>query len=125
MSPPMSTVLQIRSQTGKSGDGRATLAAIDPATRGGKAAAFVAVGVVAALACIWIPIVHLITTWLFPVVGAVLAWKTWTTEATFAEAAAACPECGAALTLKDRGAKFPMREGCAGCSTQLEITQGV
>ena len=123
MSDPVSTALQIRSQTGKSSDGQATLASIDPATRGGKAAAFVAAGVVGALACIWIPIVHLITTWLFPLLGAVMAWKIWTTEATFAEVAAACPECGAALPLKDKGAKFPLREGCASCSTQLEITQ--
>jgi len=119
----MSTALQIRSQTGKAGDGVATLATIDPATRGGKAAAFVGVGVALALACIWIPIVHLITTWLFPLLGGVMAWKTWTTEATFAEVTAACPECGVALALKDKGAKFPLREGCSSCSTQLEITQ--
>ena len=119
----MSTPLQIRSQTGKSVDGEASLTSIDPATRGGKAAAFLLAGLAAAAACIWIPIVHLITTWLFPLLGAVMAWRTWTTEATFASAEAACPECGAALPLSGRGAKFPLREGCGSCSTQLEIAR--
>lgn len=114
--------LQIRSQTGKSADGAATLSSVDPATRGGKAAACVVAGIVGAAACIWIPIVHLITTWLFPLIGAAMAWKIWTTQATFASATASCPECGAALSLADKGANFPLREGCSSCSTQLEIT---
>jgi len=114
--------LQVRSQTGKAADGQATLSVVDPATRGGKAAAFAVAGIVGAAACIWIPIVHLITTWLFPLIGAVMAWKTWSTQAVFASATASCPECSHSLALVDKGANFPLRESCTSCSTQLEIT---
>lgn len=115
--------LSLTSQTGRSGAGSATFSTVDPGSRAGKAAAFLIGGVALAGVCIMIPIVHLITTWLFPVLGAAMAWKTWTTELTLDTVDAACPECGAALGWRDMGARFPLRESCPSCDTQLQITR--
>ena len=122
----MSTAtLQIRSQTGKSGRGSARLDGLADSARGGKAAAFLIGGLVAAALCIWIPLVHLLTTWLFPLLGAAMAWKTWNTKAVFAAIEARCPECDAPLAWTGRGAAFPIREACASCETQLEVTEAI
>jgi hypothetical protein len=118
-----SATLQIRSQTGKSGRGAAELEGLADSARAGKAAAFAVAGLAGAAMCIWIPMVHLLTTWLLPLIGGAMAWKTWNTKAVFSSIEASCPECGAALAWTGRGASFPLRDACAGCESQLEVTE--
>jgi hypothetical protein len=91
--------ITLRSEQGATRPATATLTRYERGERMGRAAGFAALGLLGAGIFVFVPAVHLITTWLLPLAGLIAARSAWRTEAKLTDARGECPACGAKITL--------------------------
>lgn len=106
-------------------DGAASLPASAEIARHGTtrraltAAALVVAGLAGGAACIIVPVVHLVSTWGFPLLGIFLAYKTWQTPEKLVQLEGKCPACGEAVELFGGG--LSDERTCPNCKATLRI----
>ena len=115
--------LKFRSQEGKETPARGELTLYGKTRRATFATLFGVFGVLLGLPT-FVPGPHMCVTWVFPLLGAFLAWRTWTLEAELSNLEGTCPACD------DPGLKLPggqlTRAGtvpqiCLKCQARFEV----
>lgn len=114
----------MQTDTGQYTEGKGRLLVHDPGKRTTKAAAFAIGGVVIGACAVFIPVVHFFATWLVPLIGFVMAWKTWKTEAELLDIDGQCPSCEDSVVIPG-GAweNGRLDEQCPVCMRPLQITE--
>ena len=115
---PEQTVI-LNAADGTSGRAVAHLERYSSTARVGKAIFFVLAGILGAAACIIVPVLHLITTWAFPLAGIVLCVKTLRTRERLVSIAGPCPSCGAPVELP--GGAMTDSRTCPSCQAVLKV----
>ncbi|HJN78391.1 MAG TPA: hypothetical protein QGF58_31060 [Myxococcota bacterium] len=114
----------IETDTGQYTEGEGRYVEHADGTRTAKAAAFAIGGLVLGACAIFIPIVHFFATWLFPLIGFVMAWRTFQTEAEILDINALCPSCEREVVIPG-GAVTERRleDQCPECMRPLRIKE--
>ena len=114
----------IETDTGQYTEGEGRLLEHDSGKRTTKAAAFALGGMLIGAGCVFIPVVHFFATWLVPLIGFVMAWRTWKTEAELLDIQAQCPSCERRVVIPG-GALEEGRLGdqCPECMRPLSIKE--
>ena len=94
---------------------------ISDAARVGRAVAFLLLGLVGAVACLLIPVLHLITTWALPLAGAVAAAHALRTRVRVGAVRGECPSCGQEVDLEVASTTEAVQALCPGCRTLIEV----
>ncbi|MCP4804326.1 MAG: hypothetical protein GY913_22815 [Proteobacteria bacterium] len=118
----MSVPVLVRTDTGKSKPGTATLIEHDVSKRGPKAAALAIGGLVAGACSAFIPVVHFVATWALPLLGFFLAWRVWSTASELVRIGTTCPGCDKTVELP--GGQYGggrMEEQCPDCMRPLTV----
>lgn len=115
-----SVEITLRSEQGATRPATATLTRYERGERLARAAAFGGLGLLGAGLFIFVPAVHLITTWLLPLAGLIAARSAWRTEAKLTDAHGECPACAAKITLSGgQLTEAPLWDACPECSRPL------
>ena len=70
-----------------------------------------------------VPVVHLISTWLLPLVAVLGAFSALRTPSRVSHVTGRCPVCQGKLLLAGGRAEFPVRDSCEHCGRPLTIHQ--
>ncbi len=111
----------LRIDTGATAPAAGTLRVYDPGKQSLKAAGFALGGLALAGVLIFVPLLHLITTWLVPLLGFFLAWTTWRTDRTLTAIEGPCPGCKAPIRLDGGRVEDPMWDQCPACKRPVQI----
>lgn len=100
---------------------------VRPTAAGNAIRAIVCVvgGLLGAAIFILIPIVHLVTTWLLPLLGVMLALRALRRKAAVYDAEGACPSCKEAIRLPGGELDDPSWQMCLRCGQRIQVRLGV
>lgn len=102
-------------------DGTAEVIRRSTAERAGRAGGIALAGVALGAVSIAIPVVHLISTWLIPLIGFVLAYFVYRTAVVVPEVRCTCPDCGAETVMAGGAWEDPMWVRCTSCTLPLSV----
>ncbi len=111
----------LRIDTGAITQATGTLTVYEPGPRTAKAIGLALGGFIAAGICLFVPLLHLITTWLLPILGLWAAWNGWRTQESYTSVEGACPACAAAISLDGGRVADPMWDQCPACKRPVQI----
>jgi len=114
-------VLTLRAENGETAPADATIQRYPEAARIAKAVAFIAGGFLLGFACIFVPVLHLITTWALPLAGIVLGRRTLKIDRAFGPIKGLCPLCERPIELRGGPIKPSNWRVCPECKKDLEI----
>ena len=117
----MSETVTLTGAEGARNDATAEVVRYSPVNRVVKASLFVLGGLLAATACIVIPIVHLFTTWGFPLLGILMAVRTMRREIVVTQVEGDCPTCGQKIGLPGGALNEPAWQVCPTCQAKLNV----
>ncbi|MCB9761837.1 MAG: hypothetical protein H6739_18550 [Alphaproteobacteria bacterium] len=118
----MATVdVTLRADTGGTTTTRAELTRPEDGARIGKSVGLMLGGVLLAIPFLFVPGVHLFTTWALPLAGAIAAYSTFRTRAKLGRVEGTCPACQAAITLEGGRVTEKMYDDCPQCSRPLQL----
>src|SRR5688572_6619855 len=116
--------IALRARDGSIAAGQARVKHWSRSVRYGRAAAIATVGVVMGALTIVVPVLHLVSTWLIPCVGLVLALFVLRMRSQVEEIEGSCPKCQATV----RGGPFgavshdePLWVRCPACTVPMEV----
>ncbi len=112
----MQTRVQLRNEGGATQEASGTWAVYDAKARGTKAVVFGVGGFLAAAPLVLVPVLHLVTTWLLPLLGLVAAVSAWRTDARLTRVKGTCPSCSEPITLDGGRYTDAMHDSCPACS---------
>jgi ribosomal protein S27AE len=112
----MERPVQLRNEAGATQPATGQWAEHAASERGLKAAVFGVGGFLAAAPLILIPVLHLITTWLLPLLGIVAAVGAWRTSARLTRVRGDCPSCSESIQLDGGRFTAAMHDSCPACS---------
>lgn len=111
----------LRIDTGAKTDAAGTLTEYEAGPRTAKAAGFAIAGLALAAVFIFVPGLHLITTWLLPLLGFWFAWSALNTDRTLTAIEGECPGCNTHITLDGGRIVPPMWDQCPNCRRPVQI----
>ena len=82
---------------------------------------WLAIGFGGAVVLMVVPVVHLISTWLLPLVAVLGAFNALRTPRRVSHVTGRCPVCQGKLLLAGGRADFPVRDSCEHCGRPLTI----
>lgn len=113
----------LHTETGAKGKAQGRLTEYPQGLRIFAALLWLGLGFGGALALIVVPVVHLISTWLLPLVAILAAVNAIRTHARVSHVTGNCPACKGKLLLGGGRAVFPVRDSCEHCGRPLLIHQ--
>lgn len=116
--------ITLRARDGACSDGQAQLTRWPLGVRAGRASAIAASGVLAGAASVIIPAVHLVSTWLIPLLSFGIAAYVLQVRARVDRIEGVCPKCGETLSAGPFGAATddePLWVRCPSCTLPLEV----
>lgn len=78
-------------------------------------------GIIGGTACIIVPVLHLITTWGLPLLGIVMAVRTWRREIVIYQPQGICPNCDEKFELHGGATNETGWQVCPHCNAQLRL----
>ena len=120
----MSQAFVLRAETGETTPAEGTLVRPSDSSRIGREVAFALAGFLGAAVCVFIPGVHLFTTWGLPLAGLLTARHVLNTRARIDGLGGQCPACKATIQLEGGRFREPMFEPCPSCPRNLQIQVG-
>ncbi|HWB20516.1 MAG TPA: hypothetical protein VG711_09470 [Phycisphaerales bacterium] len=78
-------------------------------------------GLIGGFMCIFIPLVHLVTTWLLPIGGIFLGYKTMLKKVQLYTPSGPCPNCGHAMQLGGGSIDDRAWQVCPACKAPIVI----
>jgi len=114
-------VITLRGEDGETAPADATISRYPEAARIGKAVGFFVGGFLLGGACIFVPVLHLITTWAMPLAGIVLGMRTLKIDRTFGPITGTCPLCEKPIELRGGPIKASNWRVCPRCRKDIEI----
>lgn len=102
-------------------DASAEVVRADEGRRIAKAGAIFAAGLVAGLASIVVPVVHLVSTWALPLLGAAGAYFVYNQRVVIGRVRGTCPLCEAPLDAEGGALEDPMWIRCQACQGPLRL----
>lgn len=117
----VSTALQLRSESGAIAQASGEWRRYDVSERALRAGGLAVGGVLAATVCLFVPVLHLLTTWLLPLLGAVAAWNAWRTRERIRAISGTCPACTASVHLDGGRYQSGLRDACPACRRILFV----
>ena len=114
-------MLTLRAESGETAPADATIERYPEAARIGKAIAFIVGGFLLGFACIFVPVLHLFTTWALPLAGIVLGRRTLKIDRAFGPIKGLCPLCEKPIELRGGPIKTSNWRVCPQCNKDLEI----
>ena len=115
------SAIALVAESGAERPAEGTLVRQSDGARVGRAIALALGGFAGAMVCVVIPGVHLITTWLLPLLGLVAARQALRTRARIEGLRGQCPACNAAIELEGGRVTEPMFEPCPACHRNLRV----
>ncbi len=114
-------MIELRAESGETAPADATIERYPEAARIGKAVAFIAGGFLLGFACIFVPVLHLITTWALPLAGIVLGRRTLKIDRAFGPITGTCPLCEKPIELRGGPIKTSNWRVCPECQKDLQV----
>ena len=114
-------MITLRGEDGQTAPADATIERYPEAARIGKAVAFFAGGFLLGGACIFVPVLHLVTTWALPLAGIVLGMRTLKIDRAFGPITGTCPLCEKQIELRGGPIKASNWRVCPECGKDIEI----
>lgn len=114
-------MITLRSEGGETAPADATIERYSDSARIGKAVAFFAGGFLLGGACIFVPVLHLVTTWAVPLAGIVLGMRTLGIDRAFGPIKGVCPVCSKAIELRGGPIKASNWRVCPDCGKDIEV----
>jgi len=105
-------------------DGEADLVRRGRGNRLARALVIAGAGILGAAVFVLVPIVHLFTTWLLPLLGLGLAVWVYRIAVVAKEIRGTCPDCGAEMRVKGGVLEDPTWIRCPNCSLPLRLEVG-
>lgn len=125
MGRPMATeTVELRDRSGAAVEAQADLRRYSDAARMARGLPIAVGGVVLGACSILIPAVHLISTWLLPLLGGFIGWYVYRIRLVVGAVRGTCPKCGEAFEAE--GGTWDEREAlwlrCNHCAHPLQLT---
>jgi hypothetical protein len=114
-------MITLRGEDGETAPADATIDAYPEAARIGKAVGFFVGGFVLGGACIFVPVLHLITTWALPLAGIVFGLRTLKIDRAFGPITGRCPRCDKPIELRGGPIKASNWRVCPECRKDIEV----
>ncbi len=114
-------MITLRGEGGETASADATIERYPEAARIGKAVGFFAGGFLLGGACIFVPVLHLVTTWALPLAGIVLGMRTLKIDRVFGPITGTCPLCEKPIELRGGPIKASNWRVCPQCGKDIEI----
>ncbi len=114
-------MITLRAEGGETAPAEATIERYPEVIRIGKAVAFFAGGFLLAVPCIFVPVLHLFTTWLIPIAGIVLGLRTLKIKQAFGPITGRCPLCEKPIELRGGPIKTANWRVCPECNKDLQV----
>lgn len=111
----------LRAETGQTSDAKGRYTVYPFSMRVLAALLWLAIGFGGAAVLVVVPVVHLISTWLFPLVAVLGAFNALRTPRRVSHVTGRCPVCQGKLLLAGGRADFPVRDSCEHCGRPLTI----
>jgi len=115
--------LTVSTELGESCEGVGELREYGPLIRYSMSFGWLITALALATALLVIPVIHLITTWLLPIAGAVGFVSIIKTKATITKIKSDCPACKSAVLLRGGRDDHGLRESCDECNRPLIISR--
>ncbi len=87
----------------------------------GVASVYVIGGFLLAVPCIIVPVVHLVSTWGLPLLGILMAVRTWKREIVIYRARGKCPACHQPIELNGGSTHDATWQVCPKCKSTLTV----
>ncbi len=114
-------MITLRGEGGETASADATIERYPEAARICKAVGFFAGGFLLGGACIFVPVLHLVTTWALPLAGIVLGMRTLKIDRAFGPITGTCPLCEKPIELRGGPIKASNWRVCPQCGKDIEI----
>ena len=114
-------MIELRAEGGETAPADATIERYPEAARIGKAVGFFAGGFLLGGACLFVPVLHLVTTWALPLAGIVLGMRTLKIDRAFGPVTGTCPLCEKPIELRGGPIKASNWRVCPECGKDIEI----
>jgi ribosomal protein S27AE len=112
----VSTAVILRNEEGATRVATGTWQSFDVGARSVKAVGFAVGGVLCAMPLVLVPILHLVTTWLLPLLGMIAAVNAWRTQEKLTSIQGECPSCSDSVTLEGGQVVDQMHDTCPACN---------
>lgn len=117
----MTETVQLHTRDKRTVEAEAEIDRKPEGVRVAKAAAILAAGLVAGVASIVVPVLHLVSTWALPLLGAAGAWFVYNQRIVIGRVRGTCPLCDAALDAEGGPLEDPMWIRCQACQGPLRL----
>lgn len=117
----MEELVAVRLRDGRTAVARASIHRHGRLRRVASGVVCLGVGVLIAVLLLPIPGLHFFSTWMFPLLGAVVGGYLATKPGDVTSVAANCPACSADVVLPGGPIEASMWRACTGCGAPLEI----
>ncbi len=114
-------MITLRGEDGETASAEATIEAYPETARIGKAVGFFAGGFLLGGACIFVPVLHLVTTWALPLAGIVFGLRTLKIDRAFGPITGTCPLCEKPIELRGGPIKTSNWRVCPECQKDLQV----
>ncbi len=113
--------VKVATRQGPSNEGTASVVFYGKGQRLVRAIAVLAIFLILAGAFVFVPIVHLITTWALPIAGLVGFWMLLRTKAVVKTIEGQCPDCSHTFAFKGGPMEEIMWYRCEECRLPLKV----
>lgn len=113
--------LQLTTRDGRSSSAQGLVQRFSAAARFARAGAIVLAGFTLGGLSIFIPVVHIISTWLLPLLSLAMAWYFAGVRVVIGEVSGPCPQCGELLTVKGGPQASDLWVRCTSCATPFRF----
>lgn len=120
----MSEPIALRARSGARTEGTAVITRWSGPRRGARAISIAVAGLLIGMATVIIPAVHLVSTWLIPLLSLGIAWYVVQIRSRVDRVEGVCPSCGASISAGPFGAATddePLWVRCPSCTIPLEV----
>lgn len=120
----MSEPIVLRARHGAQTEGTAVITRWSGLTRAARAIAIAVAGLLIGMASIIVPGLHLVSTWLIPLLSLGIAWYVLQIRSRIERVEGLCPSCGASVAAGPFGAAAddePLWVRCPSCTIPLEV----
>ena len=113
--------LQLMTRDGRSSTAQGRVRRYSSGARFARAGAIVLTGFMLGGLSIFIPVVHLISTWLLPLLSLAMAWYFAAVRVVIGQVSGPCPQCGESLTVKGGAQASDLWVRCTSCATPFRF----
>ncbi len=114
------STITLKTRDGKTSSATGAVTHYSSAARAARGGGVALVGTVVGLLTIFIPVVHLISTWLVPLISLLIGYYIFTIETVLGAVRGPCPECGEAIELEGGVLASDTWARCSECSTPMQ-----